>query len=105
MALREVTGKAGLSEEERATFDRDGYIVIQGALAPGHVEELTAAVDRTYERRGTDGAPLHLLAFLGEDPAFMELLDQPVVLSRVVDILGPGIFCHHCHLDVHPPET
>ncbi len=104
MALREVTRKAGLSEEECAAFDRDGYLVIEGALAPGRVEELTAAVDRTYERRGADGAPLHLLAFLGEDPAFIELLDQPAVLSRVVDILGPSIFCHHCHLDVHPPE-
>ena len=35
-----------LTEEERLQFDRDGYLIVEGALEPDHVERLLAAVDR-----------------------------------------------------------
>ena len=65
---------------------------------------MTDAVDRTYARARPDGGALHLLAFCGGDPAFLELLDHPRVLPLVASLLGPNIFVYHCHLDVHPPE-
>jgi ectoine hydroxylase-related dioxygenase (phytanoyl-CoA dioxygenase family) len=68
------------------------------------VELLTAAVHRVWERRrGADGEALHLLAFLGEDEAFLELLDWPATFPIVRDVLGWNIYMYHCHLDVHPP--
>ena len=91
------------------SFERDGYVVIEGALAPDAVDRLLKAVDRTWmQERGAppvSGAPpLHLLAFCGREAAFLELLDHPATLPFVLDLLGPNIFMYHCHLDVHPPE-
>jgi ectoine hydroxylase len=103
MAIREAPRL--LERNERQTFERDGYVVIEGALRQDEVERLTAAVDRVYaEERDGSGGPLHLLAFCGRDAAFLELLDHASTLPMVVDILGPNVFMYHCHLDVHPPE-
>ena len=86
-------------------FERDGYVVLQGALTPAEVDRLTEAVDRIYAVELPDGGPLHLLAFCGREEVFLELLDHPTTLPFVVDVLGPNILMHHCHLDVHPPEV
>jgi ectoine hydroxylase-related dioxygenase (phytanoyl-CoA dioxygenase family) len=91
-------------------FDRDGYVLLEGALGPEEVERLLAGVDRTWtQHRGgvppTSGAAaLHLLAFCGREAPFLELIDHPATLPLVVELLGPNIFMYHCHLDVHPPE-
>ena len=100
---------AGLSASQRDAFDRDGYLVLPDVLESDPVARLTEAVDRVWaahrrEPAGPGAAPLHLLAFVGEDRAFLELLDHPVTLPMVVDVLGWNVFMHHCHLDVHPPE-
>jgi ectoine hydroxylase len=97
-----------ISAERRAlleAFDRDGYVVISGALRADEVRRVTAALDRVYhhEREGA-GGPLHLLAFCGREAEFLELLDHPSTLPLVVNVLGTNIFMYHCHLDVHPPE-
>lgn len=97
------------SEGIRASFERDGYAVIEGALEPDAVDRLLGAVDRTWsQERGvapTSQAPaLHLLAFCGREAPFLELLDHPATLPLVLDVLGTNIFMYHCHLDVHPPE-
>jgi hypothetical protein len=95
----------GFTTEQRETFEREGFVVLPGALKPDHVERLTAAVDRIYAEKGTPGDALHLLAFAGEDELFMEMLDYPPLLAVMVELLGTNIFLHHCHLDVHPPMT
>ena len=87
----------------RAAFDRDGYVIVPRALEREHVERLIEAVDRAYLRHAAPDDPLHLLAFAGEDPAFIELLDHPTTFPLVVDLLGANIFMYHGHLDVHPP--
>jgi Phytanoyl-CoA dioxygenase (PhyH) len=104
MAIHDVREREGSAL--RRAFDRDGYVLIEGALSPEEVRRLTAAVDRVYDaERGDGGGPLHLLAFCGRDAAFLELLDHPRTLPLVVDTLGPNVFMYHGHLDVHPPET
>jgi ectoine hydroxylase-related dioxygenase (phytanoyl-CoA dioxygenase family) len=105
MAIREL--ETPTTHPDRPAFERDGYVVLPGALAPEEVDRLTQAVGRVYAReRGSDGRdPLHLLAFCGREAPFIELLDHPFTLPLVVDVLGPNIFMHHCHLDVHPHES
>jgi ectoine hydroxylase-related dioxygenase (phytanoyl-CoA dioxygenase family) len=68
------------------------------------------AVDRVWWRsRGTppaaDAEPLHMLAFVGRDARFVDLLDHSPTLGAIVDLLGWNVFMYHCHLDVHPPAT
>ncbi len=107
MALR-APQRIGLTDAQRERFERDGYLVVEDALEPEHVARLIDAVDRVWSahretspRPGTD--PLHLLAFVGRDPLFVELLDHEPVLRLIVDLLGWNVFMYHCHLDVHPP--
>ena len=107
MALREAR-RIRLTADQRSRFERDGYLVVQDALDADHVSRLIDAVDTVWATyrdvpavAGAD--PLHLLAFVGHDPRFLELLDHEPVLSLVVDLLGWNVFMHHCHLDVHPP--
>lgn len=98
------------TELQRRTFERDGFLHLPGALTQDERGRLDAAVDRVWwthrdraPLRGTEA--LHHLAFVGLDEAFLELLDHPVTLPIVVDLLGWNIFMYHCHLDVHPPEA
>jgi ectoine hydroxylase len=102
--LSAIPAPAPMTPRER--FERDGFVRIEGALSPGEVERYRGAADQVYERIGTAGAPLHRLAFLGEDPGFVNLLDHRSTLPLVVQVLGDNIHCYHCHLDVHPgPEA
>ena len=93
----------------KASFERDGFVHIPGALPPEQVEILISKVDKIWDEERTDrpipGAkPLHLLAFCGREPEFLEMLDPPATLPSVVDLIGTNIYMFHCHLDVHPPE-
>ena len=107
MALRQAQ-RIGLAVEQRERFERDGYLIVEDALDVAHMASLTERVDRVWEEHRAGPAiagaePLHLLAFIGRDRAFIELVDHGPMLQLVVDLLGWNIFMHHCHLDVHPP--
>lgn len=90
----------------RLAFERDGFVVLPEVLSRDEIDRLTEAVDRvaSQERGHVGRGPVHLLAFCGREPSFLELLDHPGTFPLVVDILGSNIFMYHCHLDVHPPE-
>jgi ectoine hydroxylase-related dioxygenase (phytanoyl-CoA dioxygenase family) len=83
-------------------LDRDGYAILEHAVEPELLDRLLGAVNRIWRERA-DGEALHLLGFVGLDPAFIELLDHPRALRVVVGVLGPNVYVYHCHLDVHPP--
>src|SRR5919202_3424138 len=87
----------------REELERDGFVVVEDALEPAAVDRLTAAVERVRRAESPNGDALHRLAFLGLDDAFLDLVDHPVVLPLVCDVLGWNIYVYHCHLDVHPP--
>src|SRR5712691_8535072 len=103
-------GNQSGTKERRSSFERDGFLVIHDALDADEVVSITDAVDRVGLRRrrqppGRGTEPLHLLAFLGEDERFLDLLDHPAILPFVVEMLGWNVYVYHCHLDVHPPST
>ncbi len=86
-------------------FERDGFVVVPGALSPADVRRLHALTDRA--RRGTaaaDDGSVHMLGFVGREPAFAGLVDHPRVLDLVCATLGWNVHMYHCHLDVHPPS-
>jgi hypothetical protein len=96
-----------LTEQERRTFDAQGYLIVAGALPAPMVERLEAPLDAIYAERRAGGLGPHEGMFhpdfVGRDPAFLELLDWPVTFPRVWGILGWNIYLYHGHCAVNPP--
>jgi ectoine hydroxylase len=96
------------STAEREQFERDGYLIIRGALTPDEVETYREALDRAYLSATADGLispgdSLHWLGAVAHCPQAAGLLDHPVTFPYVWSLLGWNIHVYHSHLDVHPP--
>ena len=99
-----------ITEKERESFERDGYLVIPKALTTELVESLIHRLDlldREYRPRlGIEhNERLHLRDFLNSDPLFLDLLDWPAVFPKIWGILGWHIQLYLAHVDVTPQES
>jgi ectoine hydroxylase len=97
-----------MSSEQREQFDRDGYLVVPGALSADEVEFYTKALDGVYEaeqaaQRVAPGAAMHVLSAVPNCPESIGLIDHPSTFPLVWSILGWNVHIYHSHLDVHPP--
>ncbi len=101
-----------ISPEERAQFERAGYLVIEDALSARQVERLTRIVDRLHadgqfvppdSYAGIQDRLLHI-GFHGMDQAFVDLIDHPRTFPKVWGLLGSNIFLYSTHLNITPPE-
>ena len=93
---------------QRAEFDKNGYLIIPGALTPDEVEHYRDALDRVYKAAEADGriqpgASLHQLSAVANCPEALGLIDHPVTFPYIWSILGWNVHVYHSHLDVHPP--
>jgi ectoine hydroxylase-related dioxygenase (phytanoyl-CoA dioxygenase family) len=77
-------------EREVAFFKKWGYLVVEAAITPDQIEDLRAALDRTFALH--EASITHQL--LEEDDRFAFLLDNPPVLTRMKAILGNCIQLH-----------
>jgi ectoine hydroxylase-related dioxygenase (phytanoyl-CoA dioxygenase family) len=97
-----------ITDQQRADFDRDGYLIIPDAIPSGLLERLIEAQDRVYAQQKAAGLlrqedqSMHLMGFLHRDKAFLELLELPAVFPLVWGILGWNIHAYHHHIDIHP---
>jgi ectoine hydroxylase len=97
-----------LTDEERRHFNETGYLIVPNALPPDLVGRLEAALDVIDAERRAAGLGPHEAMFqpnfVGRHPLFMELVDWPVILPKVWDILGWNIYLYHGHCGVNPPQ-
>jgi hypothetical protein len=99
-----------LTAEERARFDRDGYIVIPSALSPDEVRTARQALSRARDHAARTGGlsatgSLHLLSAVSHCPELAFLLDHPRTFRWVWSMLGWNVHVYHSHVDVHPQLT
>lgn len=99
---------AVMTDQQRAQFDEDGYLLIRGALSDAEIGYYTDAFDRVCAdevRAGRlrSGEALHLLAGLTSSQEFLNLLNHPVTFPLIWGTLGWNIHLFHSHLDLHPP--
>jgi len=97
-----------LTGEERNSFERDGYLIVEDALDAEQVTALTAKTDHIFEanlERGHDpNTSLFYPNFIPDNDLFLHLVDYEKVLPKVWDILGWNIFLYHAHMIVTPPS-
>jgi len=112
----EITGGAAwdaacrahrLTADEHAAFERDGFLVVPGALGPdlgGRLLAVAEHADAEYRTEPGVG-PYHVLNqhdLVGRDPAHLELVDLPTTFPKVFGVLGWNIQCFHTQLIVTP---
>jgi ectoine hydroxylase len=96
-----------MTAEQREQFDRDGYLVIRGALTPDEVAFYEAALDRVY-RDGVSagsvqpGMAMHRLNAVANCPEAVGLINHPRTFGLIWSMLGWNVHIYHSHLDVHP---
>lgn len=97
-----------LTEAEKQTFNRDGYLVIKNAIEPALHQRLIEVIDRvdTRERKPEHGNRLlSITDVIQEDDAMVNLIDNPRVFPKLLSILGWNIYLYHSHLDITPSDN
>src|SRR5947209_4612375 len=108
MTLVESPTYVPMTATEREQFERDGYLIIPGALTDGEVEIARASLMRAYveaEQAGTLGKhrSLHATSAFTVCPDLAFLLDHRRIFGYVWSTLGWNVHIYHSHVDVHPP--
>jgi ectoine hydroxylase len=108
MSASTIPDTAPLTPEQREAFDRDGYILIRGALDQNEVEHYARVLDKVYEeekaagRLSPEGA-MHKLSAVTSCPEMAALLNHPKTFHYVWSMIGWNFHVYHSHVDVHPP--
>ncbi len=97
-----------LTETQRRQFDEDGFILIEDALSPEHVDQLIDVVDSLYDAyssaHGTSAdAAYQIRNALVHHEELFALIDYPKLLPLIVDVIGVNIQIRTSHVDVRPP--
>jgi ectoine hydroxylase len=100
-------GATAMTAAEREQFDRDGFLIIRGALTPDEVGHYTDALDRVYagevaDGRVQQGSSMHQLSAVANCQEAAGLIDHPATFPYVWSLLGWNVHIYHSHLDVHP---
>jgi ectoine hydroxylase len=101
---------ATITANQRAAFERDGFVMVKGVLDRGEVVHYTAALDRVYQREKAAGllgpdASMHKLSAVTHCPQAVGLIDHARAFPLVWSIIGWNVHVYHSHLDVHPTVT
>jgi ectoine hydroxylase len=90
-----------LTPEQRAQFERDGYLFFPGLFSPAEVARLNAAVPALYARReaynvrekGRDAVRTNFAAHLYSEP-FARLARHPRMVEPVRELFGESLYMH-----------
>ncbi len=117
-----------MTDEQKALWDRDGYLIIPNALSSEELEALLAEVDRLDQESQRLGrnpdAPLdannlidapveglfssepgkHQVLDPRPNDVFLSLLDHPAHLGLLCQIMGAAIHMAWSHLMIRPPS-
>jgi ectoine hydroxylase len=90
-----------LTPEQRAQFERDGYLFFPGHFSPEETKALTDAVPDLYSKReafnvrekGSDAVRTNFAAHLISEP-FARLARHPRMVSPVMDLFEEEVYMH-----------
>ena len=90
-----------LSDQQRADFDRDGYLFFPGLFSAAEMQPMLDAVPALYSRReaynvrekGSDAVRTNFAGHLVSEP-FARLARHPRMVEPVQDLLGEALYMH-----------
>jgi len=108
MAVATPSTRLAMTDEQRRSFDEQGFIVIEDFFSQVEFDRLLRAIDevaaRVREEKGLgENDPFALRNALTQHEAFLDLIDNPRILPLVVDAIGWNIQIRTTHLDYRPP--
>ena len=82
-----------MTDEQRRSFDEDGFIILENFLTPAETARLSDAADEVVSRiQQEKGLPpethFQIRNALSQHDAFLDLIDHPRMLPLVVDAIG-----------------
>lgn len=100
-----------LSDEQRAEFDQNGFLVIENALTSDEVSKYLAVVDGLDRRMETTfggkarkpGDPLEVRNSFAVEPRLLELMMHESAFPAIVDLMGHNICVTTSHVFLRPP--
>jgi hypothetical protein len=93
--------RTAVHDDDRFLFDLQGYLCIPDALSPALVEELNEAIDAMVRHDLHDAQTTHRWShLLARSRAFRELIDLPVVLPILEELLGSDFRLDHEYVDL-----
>jgi ectoine hydroxylase-related dioxygenase (phytanoyl-CoA dioxygenase family) len=100
------TAPPGFTPEQRAAFDRDGYLLIENALSAEEVQLYVEAIDRVAAEHpgyqpGKPFTPWSGVAHL--DPVLTELIDHTRHVGFAHDLYGELLKLHNSQVFIRPP--
>ncbi len=100
---------AHLTDAQKLAFEKQGYLVIEGALAPAQVQHFLQIADamEARARRASASPPEQFLEIrnaIAREHALLELLDWPATFPLVAELMGPAIQLNTSHVMVRPPQ-
>ena len=99
----------GLSPLDRYAFDTRGYLLFEDALDAGTVHELRRAVEGQDLPKPGPSVESQRFGWYGEmlrwHQAFRDLIDHPLVLAVLFDLVGPYVRLDHAYGIAMAPGT
>lgn len=100
--------KYRLTDDERDTFEKQGFLQLEDTLTTEHVDVLSQVTNRVHDRylmeKNPADAAMFVPNFIPEDPSLLDLVDYAPILPKVWGILGWNICLYHGHMIVTPPS-
>ena len=97
---------SGFSPEQWATFNRDGFIVIEDALSEDEVQTYLEAIDRVCaaDAKYVPGHHFGPQNIVERDPILADLIDHPRHIGYAYDIYGELLKLHQSQIFLRPPD-
>ena len=93
----------GFTAEQRATFDRDGILIVEGAIPGDEVARYVEAIERVVPKPpGSPQPPVVKENIVELDSTFEELIDHERHVGLVYDLFGEQLMLHSSQIFIRP---
>ena len=90
-----------MNPKERYLFDLNGYLVVPDALTSNQIGILNSVLDRRIESECPADMLTHrFMPLLDWGKEYRDLIDNPLILPYLTELLGEGFRLDHVYLDI-----